>query len=80
MYLCVYSLQKTLFDGECEKLIAHTPQGQITVLADHLPLITKLTGPQVITVDTAGKRHEIGLDRGILEVRPGSEVVILVES
>ncbi|MEK7541519.1 MAG: F0F1 ATP synthase subunit epsilon [Patescibacteria group bacterium] len=80
MRVAIHSIQKTLYEGVAEKLICGTPQGQITVLNDHIPLITKIMGPAVITEDPDGRRHEVALPGGILEVRPESEVVILADS
>ena len=77
MRVSIYSIQSTLFEGEAEKLICETPQGQITVLNNHLPLITTLTGPSVKVVDKADQKKEIPLKGGVLEVRPESEAVIL---
>lgn len=80
MKLAVYTIHKTLFEGETDHVIAHTPQGEITVLAHHIPLITELQGPAVIAVDKQEQRQEIPITGGILEVRPNSEVVILANA
>lgn len=79
MKLFVYSIKKSLYEGNAEKLICTTPQGQITVLDHHTPLITKVTGPAVEIVDKRGEKVIIDLDSGVLEVRPESEVVLLVD-
>lgn len=77
MKLSIYSIHQTLFEGEVEKLICRTPQGQITVLDHHLPLISRLIGPDVGVVKKNHESAVIPLDSGFLEVRPGSELVIL---
>lgn len=79
MKLAIYSIQSTLYEGEAEKLICRTPQGEITVLDNHLPLVTLLVGPRVDIVSSAGERASVELAGGVLEVRPESEVVILAE-
>lgn len=79
MKIAIHSIQSTLFDGKAEKLICRTPQGQITILDNHIPLITKVTGPTVEIVDKKGERVIIDLNSGVLEVRPESEVVLLVD-
>ena len=79
MHISVYSLQGTLFSGSAEKLICRTPQGQITVLDRHLPLISTLNGPTVELVDNKGERIKIEISSGVLEVRPESEAVLLVQ-
>ena len=80
MHLSIHSIQKTLFDGACEKVIARTPQGQITVLDHHLPIITLITGPFVEATDSRGKMIRIPMTGGFLEVQPESKIVILAES
>jgi len=80
MRVAIYSIQSTLFEGEAEKLICETPHhGQITVLDNHLPLITTLIGPSVKVVERGNREKEIAIKSGFLEVRPASEVVILAQ-
>ncbi|TSC75420.1 MAG: hypothetical protein G01um101433_868 [Parcubacteria group bacterium Gr01-1014_33] len=79
MKVNIYSIQSTLFEGDAEKLICVTQGGQITVLDNHLPIITTLIGPSVRIAGKDGEK-EISLAGGVLEVRPGSEAVILASS
>lgn len=80
MNLGIYSIEKTLFSGEAEKVIARTPLGQITVLNDHLPIISEVTGPHLEIIQKNEERVEIKLRSGFIEVRPHSEVAILVNA
>lgn len=79
MKLSVYTIQETLFEGAIEKIIAKTVMGEITVLENHLPLITLLQGPALV-VEKEGKQETIPIKSGFLEVRPESEVVVLANS
>jgi len=79
MHISIHSIQSTLFEGEAEKVIAATPQGQMTVLDRHLPLISRINGPSVTITARDGRQSDIPLAGGFLEVRPGSRVVILAE-
>ena len=79
MKISIYTIQNTLFEGEAEKLIARTPLGEITVLDDHLPLISVLEGPSVKIIDKQKKENIITIGSGFLEVRPEREVVVIVE-
>lgn len=79
MRVAIHTIQKTLFEGDAEKVIAYTPQGQMTVLDHHLPLISRINGPSVTIAGRDGKQSDIPLTGGFLEVRPGSRVVILAE-
>ena len=80
MKVAIYSLQDILFEGEAEKLIVSTPAGQMTVLDQHIALISSLTGPSLEVVDKKGEKNIIKLVSGFLEVRPESEVVILANT
>lgn len=87
MKLSIHSLQKTLFQGDVEKIIACTTTGEITVLDGHIPLISSLVGPILEVIDVKSKKILVDISSGFLEVRPAisearlgrpeSEVVIL---
>lgn len=76
MKLSVYSVEKTLFEGDVEKVIVKTPQGEIAVLENHLPIITTVRGA-IKAVTSGGQEHTITVQNGVLEVRPEREVVVL---
>lgn len=77
MRVAVYSLEKTLYQGEVEKIIARTTTGEITILDNHVPLVSSLKGPNVEVVEQSGKKNLIPIVSGFLEVRPESNIVIL---
>lgn len=76
MKLSIYSVQKTIFEGEVESIALLTPLGQITVLDNHLPLVSLIKEGEVVYT-VSGTRKSLYLGGGVLEVRPQSEVVIL---
>lgn len=77
MRVNIYTIQNTLFEGEAEKLIAQTPMGEITILDDHLPLISTIEGPSVKIVNKQNQENTINIGSGFLEVRPEREAVII---
>lgn len=77
MRISIYTIQNTLFEGEAEKLIARTPQGEITILNDHLPLISTIEGPSVKIIDKQNQENIVGIVSGFLEVRPENELIII---
>lgn len=79
MQVSIFSLNKTLFQGEAEKILARTPDGQICVMKNHIPLISPLAASRLVIIDANGKKNGIEIKSGFLEVRPQSEVVILAE-
>lgn len=78
MKLSIYTIQKTIFEGEVESLTLPTPQGEITVLDNHIPLVS-LVNRGVLRYLYAGTEQTLLLPGGVLEVRPGSEAVILAK-
>lgn len=78
MKISIYTIKNTLFEGEAESLTLPTPQGEITILANHLPLLT-LVNPGRIHYTFSGTRSFIETKGGLMEVRPNSEIVVLAE-
>ena len=79
MHLGVYTLQGTLFEGDIKQLTATTTVGEVTILNQHIPLVSMLVGPMVRLIDTSEKESIIKITSGFLEVREEGEVVILAE-
>lgn len=80
MKIAIYALEKTLFEGEGRQLSCFSDGGQMTILDEHIPLISILTGPAVEIVRVDGERVRFVLTAGVVEVRPHSEVVILADA
>jgi len=55
-----------------------TPLGEITVLDNHIPLITRIEKGRVRIVEKDGKEDTLEAEGGFIEVKPGSEVNILL--
>ena len=69
MHLSIYSLKKTLFDGDAESLNCKTASGEITVLDHHRPLISKLAAGTMKIVDKNKQEHYIPVSSGFLEIK-----------
>lgn len=61
--------ERLLFSGEVEAVIVPSINGDLTVLANHAPLMAVLK-PGVITVETPGKAQAIFVRGGFADVRP----------
>lgn len=79
MKLAIYSIQQALFEGEVKSLTLPTPQGEITVLDNHLPLITLVAPGKIRYTFPDDEEQTLLLNGGVLEVRPDSEAVILAQ-
>ncbi|MFA6486677.1 MAG: ATP synthase F1 subunit epsilon [Candidatus Magasanikbacteria bacterium] len=56
-----------------------TMDGEITVLPNHIPLVSVLKAGEMRIVDNAGE-HPIAVSGGFLEVRGNNEIVILADN
>ncbi len=77
--LSILTLQEKLFEGEVESLQVPGVDGWLGILPNHIPLITALKRGKVM-IRKEGKDEEIEIERGFIEVRPKSKVVILAST
>jgi F-type H+-transporting ATPase subunit epsilon len=80
MTLGVYTIEKTLFEGDIKELVVKTETGQITVLPNHIPLISRLVEAPLRIIDSHDQEKIIPIKHGFLEVKPESNVIILVDA
>jgi len=73
MKLTILRPDKVLFEGEVKKVTLPGIQGEMTILKNHVPLLTFLKKGKII-ID--GKK-EIEIEKGILEVKK-NEITILL--
>lgn len=67
---------RTVYQSEVDQLTVTTSHGEITILPNHIPLVTTLkTGQAMVKKDGHEVYHAI--DGGILEVRSDNTAVIL---
>ena len=78
MKLSIYSIKQTLLETTAEKVTIPAPQGEITVLNNHIPLIT-LVSMGSVAYYSENQWQEIAFSGGVAEIRPGSEVVLLAK-
>jgi len=76
MYLYIYTLRGTLYEGECFSLTAPAETGEITILPNHIPLITALK-VGTLRYTNSQEQKEIALQDGFLYT-DGKKTVILV--
>ena len=79
MKLHVYSLEKPTFEKDIVSVNLKTAAGELTILDNHRPLIVPLAKGSVRITDFESKETRFEAEGGLLEVRPGSEVTILID-
>lgn len=77
--LTIVSQEKKLLETTVESVTAMTTQGEVTILARHIPIFTQLvTGELRYTID--GVEQSVVISNGFLTVSPNNDVVIMVDS
>jgi F-type H+-transporting ATPase subunit epsilon len=75
--LRVVSVERSLFEGDVEFVIANGADGELGVLARHAPLMTILKpGPLRIQETIGGPEQVLFVGGGFLEVLPGRVTVL----
>lgn len=70
--------EKTVFESEIDQVTLPTAEGEITVLPDHIPLISVLkAGDLVIKKD--GEESDIAVSSGMIEVQK-NEITVLADT
>ena len=77
MKLGIYTIEKTLYEGEVDEIIAKTIAGEITVLPDHIPMVSELSSGPLRIKEHGGKEKTIDIEAGFMEIQPESNVIIL---
>ena len=67
-----------VYEGEADSISLPTPDGEITVLLHHIPLIS-LVAPGTIIVRKAGEEQVFAVSRGVIEV-DGTHLRLLVDT
>lgn len=77
MTLSIYTIQETLFEGKVTSITLPTPDGEINILENHLPIISLVSSGTIQFILEDNQQRSLSFPGGIVEVRPESEVVIL---
>ena len=78
LQLKIITPDSVIYEGDVTYVNLMTGAGELTILADHIPLITTIKTGQ-IKVGKDGDVFALAVSTGILEVQKDSHVVILAE-
>ncbi len=79
LHLRILTTDRTVFSGPADEITLPTESGMIGVLANHAPLVTIIRKGQMV-VKSEGTESTYTIGGGVLEVRPGSQVVVLASA
>ncbi len=70
--------EKVIYENEISQVSIPTMSGEITILPNHIPLISVLKAGEMKIKDKNGE-HNLAVSGGFLEVRGNNEIVILAD-
>ncbi len=79
LHLTIVTQEKELLSVDVDSLTAMTTSGEVTILPEHIPLMTKLSDTELV-YRINGQAHSLAVTGGFLNVEPGSNVVVLADS
>ena len=71
--------EKIVYENEIQQLTVPTIDGEITILPEHIPLISILKTGEMKLKDNNGE-HSLSVAGGFIEVRGKNEVVVLADN
>lgn len=76
MQVHIAKVNGVLYSGEARALVVPAKEGEMTILKDHVPVVTTLR-PGRITVQKDGRNETFDVEKGILEVTADGATVLL---
>ncbi len=76
LFVSVASVSESLFSGEAESITLPGITGEMTILANHEPLITILK-EGTLTIRTKSDKKAIKVTRGVLEISNNTANILL---
>lgn len=77
--LKIVTPERVVFEGAVDSLTAMTETGEITILPNHIPLVTLLKAGEMRAM--AGKEELLlAASTGLLEVKAGNTIVVLAQT
>ncbi|HVZ76107.1 MAG TPA: hypothetical protein VG934_02430 [Candidatus Paceibacterota bacterium] len=78
MHVVIAKVDEVFYDGEAHSMTVPAADGEMTVLGEHMPLITTLKPGTIVLRETQeGSPREIPIEGGVLEVRQEGVTIIL---
>ena len=77
--LKIVTPERVVYESMVDSITLPTSAGEITILKDHIPLVSKLQAGEIRTKSN-GVEQLLAVSTGFVEVRPGNEIVILADT
>lgn len=80
LHFKIVTPEKTVFTCEASQVTIPTQSGEITVLPNHIPLVSVLQAGELKVTDSSGAEKIMAVAGGFLEIRGKNEIVILADN
>ncbi len=77
MHIIIAKVDEVFFDGEAASMTVPGAEGEMTVLGEHMPLITTLKEGNIVVRQNGEAEKIFPIQNGVLEVRRDGATVIL---
>lgn len=77
--LKIVTPERVVYEDEVDSVSAMTDMGEVTILPDHVPLVSNLRAGE-LRLKKDGEELLLVASTGFLEVRSGTEIVILADT
>lgn len=71
--------ERIVFEGDADSVSVMTEEGEITVLPNHIPLVSLLRAGEM-RLKNNGAESLLAVSTGVLEVKAGSKIIILADT
>jgi F-type H+-transporting ATPase subunit epsilon len=79
MHFKIATPERVMLDTEIDSLTVPTQMGELTILANHVPLVANLQ-PGEIRYKKSGQDNFFAVSGGVVEVKKGNEIVVLADT
>lgn len=77
--LKIVTPEKVVFEDEVDSVSAMTSMGEITILPNHIPLVSTLM-PGEMRVKKGSEDYLLASSTGFIQVRPGNNILVLADT
>ena len=77
MKIFAYNLSGTIFEGEADILIVPSSAGELSILENHIPIVTPLKSGTIVLKQKGEIIKEIPVASGTLEVSDNKAILLL---
>src|SRR5579859_4952677 len=79
LQLTIVTQEQEVLSLPVDSITAMTSSGEVTILPNHVPLMTKLMDTEFI-YRAGGKTYALAVSGGFMNVEPGNKVTVLTDS